>query len=146
VPKDNIVAIELSEYAGYAGVHRAKGGMEPNEPSRVFFQKYGFKVKLTVARRELARAEQRPTRRVGDHVRWCSPTSQSVTGGSRFFARVSTRSAEAEADRSAPRLSIRSQIAHDYVDGIEADAIAFVRGATPCFPRSCLILHAIRRN
>src|SRR4051812_2184065 len=51
VPKDNIVAIELSEYAGYAGLIAANGGMEPNEQS-FFFQKYGFKVKLTVSEEE----------------------------------------------------------------------------------------------
>jgi len=51
VPKDNTVAIELSEYAGYAGLIAANGGMEPNEQS-FFFQKYGFKVKLTVSEEE----------------------------------------------------------------------------------------------
>src|SRR4051812_40916000 len=51
VPKDNIVAIELSEYAGYAGLIAANGGMEPNEQS-FFFQKYGFKVKLSVSEEE----------------------------------------------------------------------------------------------
>lgn len=51
VPKDNVVAIELSEYAGYAGLIAANGGMEPNEQS-FFFQKYGFKVKLSVSEEE----------------------------------------------------------------------------------------------
>src|SRR5687767_2958312 len=30
-PKDNIVDIELSEYAGYAGLIVANGGLEPND-------------------------------------------------------------------------------------------------------------------
>src|SRR5215213_6856250 len=51
VPKDNVVAIELSEYAGYAGLIAANGGMEPNEQS-FFFQKYGFKVKLSLSEEE----------------------------------------------------------------------------------------------
>src|SRR6187455_1209481 len=46
--KDNIVPIEISEYAGYAGLIAANGGLEPNENS-VFFKNGGFKVKLTVS-------------------------------------------------------------------------------------------------
>jgi NitT/TauT family transport system substrate-binding protein len=48
---DNIVAIEISEYAGYAGLIAANGGLEPNENS-VFFKEHGFKVKLTVSEDE----------------------------------------------------------------------------------------------
>ena len=51
VVKDNTVAIELSEYAGYAGIIAANGGLAPSESS-LFFQKYGFKVKLTVSEAE----------------------------------------------------------------------------------------------
>ena len=49
--KDNIVPIEISEYAGYAGLIAANGGMDPNENS-VFFKNHGFKVKLTVSEDE----------------------------------------------------------------------------------------------
>ncbi|HEY7450830.1 MAG TPA: phosphate ABC transporter substrate-binding/OmpA family protein [Vicinamibacterales bacterium] len=49
--KDNIVPIEISEYAGYAGLIAANGGLEPNENS-VFFKEHGFKVKLTVSEDE----------------------------------------------------------------------------------------------
>ena len=49
--KDNIVPIEISEYAGYAGLIAANGGLEPNENS-VFFKNHGFKVKLTVSEDE----------------------------------------------------------------------------------------------
>src|SRR5687768_8804510 len=49
--KDNIVPIEISEYAGYAGLIAANGGMEPTENS-VFFKNHGFKVKLTVSEDE----------------------------------------------------------------------------------------------
>src|SRR5215212_6129674 len=41
-PKDNIVDIELSEYAGYAGLIVANGGLEASETSP-FFKKHGFK-------------------------------------------------------------------------------------------------------
>ena len=49
--KDNIVPIEISEYAGYAGLIAANGGLEPNENS-VFFKNHGFKVKLTISEDE----------------------------------------------------------------------------------------------
>ena len=47
VLKDNIVPIEISEYAGYSGLIAANGGLEPTENS-VFFKNHGFKVRLTV--------------------------------------------------------------------------------------------------
>jgi NitT/TauT family transport system substrate-binding protein len=49
--KDNIVPIEISEYAGYAGLIAANGGLEPTENS-VFFKDHGFKVRLTVSEGE----------------------------------------------------------------------------------------------
>jgi NitT/TauT family transport system substrate-binding protein len=49
--KDNIVPIEISEYAGYAGLIAANGGLEPNESS-LFFKEHGFKVRLTVSEDE----------------------------------------------------------------------------------------------
>jgi NitT/TauT family transport system substrate-binding protein len=49
--KDNIVPIEISEYAGYAGIIAANGGLEPTENS-VFYKLGGFKVKLTVSEDE----------------------------------------------------------------------------------------------
>ena len=49
--RDNIVPIEISEYAGYAGLIAANGGLEPNENS-LFFRNHGFKVKLTVSEDE----------------------------------------------------------------------------------------------
>ena len=50
-PKDNIVDIELSEYAGYAGLIAANGGLEPNENS-VFAKKHGFKVRIKLSEEE----------------------------------------------------------------------------------------------
>ena len=50
-PKDNIVEIELSEYAGYAGLIVANGGLEPNDNS-VFAQKHGFKLKINLSEEE----------------------------------------------------------------------------------------------
>ena len=49
--KDNIVPIEISEYAGYAGLIAANGGLDPSESSW-FFKNHGFKVKLTVSEDE----------------------------------------------------------------------------------------------
>ena len=45
--RDNTVPIEISEYAGYAGLIAANGGLEPTENS-LFFKNHGFKVRLTV--------------------------------------------------------------------------------------------------
>ncbi len=43
--KDNTVVVEISEYAGYAGLIVANNGMEPSEDS-YFFKRHGFKVKI----------------------------------------------------------------------------------------------------
>ena len=51
LPKDNIIDIELSEYAGYAGLIVANGGLEPNDES-VFAKKYGFKVRIKLSEEE----------------------------------------------------------------------------------------------
>lgn len=45
-PANSTVHIDLSEYAGYAGLLVANRGLDPNEDS-LFFKKYGFKVKIT---------------------------------------------------------------------------------------------------
>lgn len=49
--KDNVVPVEISEYAGYAGLIAANGGLEPTENS-VFFRNHGFKVRLTISEDE----------------------------------------------------------------------------------------------
>jgi NitT/TauT family transport system substrate-binding protein len=50
-PKDGILQIDISEYAGYGGLIVANGGLEPNADS--FFQKeYGFKVKISMSESE----------------------------------------------------------------------------------------------
>jgi NitT/TauT family transport system substrate-binding protein len=49
--KENIVPIEISEYAGYAGLIAANGGLDPSESS-VFFKNHGFKVKLSISEDE----------------------------------------------------------------------------------------------
>ncbi len=51
VPKDNIVEIDLSEYAGYGGLIVANGGLAPN-PDSFFAKQYGFQVKLSVSEEE----------------------------------------------------------------------------------------------
>lgn len=50
-PKDNTVDIELSEYAGYAGLIAANGGLEPGTNS-VFFRKHGFKLRIKLSEEE----------------------------------------------------------------------------------------------
>ncbi|MEK7470166.1 MAG: OmpA family protein [Planctomycetota bacterium] len=50
-PKDGIVEIELSEYAGYAGLIAANGGLAPSADS-VFAKKHGFRLKITLSEAE----------------------------------------------------------------------------------------------
>jgi len=47
-PQDNTIAINLSEYAGYAGLIAANGGLEPNDASW-FAKNGGFKLKITLS-------------------------------------------------------------------------------------------------
>lgn len=49
--KDNTVDIELSAYAGYAGIVAANGGLAPN-PESVFTKKHGFLVRIKLAEDE----------------------------------------------------------------------------------------------
>ena len=49
--KDNTIDVELSEYAGYAGLLLANGGSQPTENS-IFFRDHGFKVRLTFTEEE----------------------------------------------------------------------------------------------
>ena len=49
--KDNTIEVELSEYAGYAGLLLANGGTQPTENS-TFFRDHGFKVRLTFTEEE----------------------------------------------------------------------------------------------
>jgi NitT/TauT family transport system substrate-binding protein len=51
VPRDGIVDVDISEYAGYAGLIVANGGLAPN-PDSLFAREHGFKVRLTVAEEE----------------------------------------------------------------------------------------------
>ena len=49
--KDNIIDLELSEYAGYSGIIVANGGLEPTENS-FFFRKHGFKLRIKLSEEE----------------------------------------------------------------------------------------------
>jgi NitT/TauT family transport system substrate-binding protein len=51
IPKDGILQIDISEYAGYGGLIVANGGMAPN-PDSFFAKEYGFKVKITMNENE----------------------------------------------------------------------------------------------
>ncbi len=50
-PSGGVIEIEISEYAGYAGLIAANGGLAPNENS-LFMKNGGFKVKLSVSEEE----------------------------------------------------------------------------------------------
>ncbi len=50
-PQDNIVDVDISEYAGYAGLVVANGGMQPN-PESFFARQYGFQVRLQLSEEE----------------------------------------------------------------------------------------------
>ncbi len=51
VMKDNTLDLELSEYAGYAGIIAANGGLAPSEDS-YFFKQHGFKLRITLSEEE----------------------------------------------------------------------------------------------
>jgi NitT/TauT family transport system substrate-binding protein len=51
VPKDNILRIDISEYAGYGGLIVANGGLAPN-PESIFAKDYGFQVQITMSESE----------------------------------------------------------------------------------------------
>ncbi len=51
VPKDNVLRIDISEYAGYGGLIVANGGLEPNAES-FFAKEYGFKVAISMSENE----------------------------------------------------------------------------------------------
>jgi len=51
VPKDGVVEVDISEYAGYGGLIVANGGLDPS-PDSFFARNYGFKVKLSVSEDE----------------------------------------------------------------------------------------------
>jgi NitT/TauT family transport system substrate-binding protein len=50
-PKEGVLQIDISEYAGYGGLIVANGGMAPN-PDSFFSKEYGFKVKITMSESE----------------------------------------------------------------------------------------------
>jgi NitT/TauT family transport system substrate-binding protein len=50
-PKNQIVDVDISEYAGYAGLIAANGGLAPN-PNSFFAKTYGFQVRLSLSEGE----------------------------------------------------------------------------------------------
>jgi NitT/TauT family transport system substrate-binding protein len=50
-PQNGIVDVDISEYAGYAGLVVANGGLDPN-PDSFFAKNYGFQVRLTLSEEE----------------------------------------------------------------------------------------------
>jgi len=51
VPKDKILRIDISEYAGYGGLIVANGGLDPN-PESFFAKEYGFQVQISMSESE----------------------------------------------------------------------------------------------
>jgi NitT/TauT family transport system substrate-binding protein len=51
VPKDKILRIDISEYAGYGGLIVANGGLDPN-PDSIFAKEYGFQVQISMSESE----------------------------------------------------------------------------------------------
>jgi len=49
--QNGIVEVDISEYAGYAGLVVANGGLDPN-PDSFFAKNYGFQVRLTLSEEE----------------------------------------------------------------------------------------------
>lgn len=50
-PQGDVIDVDISEYAGYAGLVVANGGLAPN-PDSFFARNYGFQVRLTLAEEE----------------------------------------------------------------------------------------------
>ena len=50
-PKNNVIEVDISEYAGYSGLIVANGGLEPN-PESIFTKQFGVTVKLTLSEGE----------------------------------------------------------------------------------------------
>ncbi len=88
---DSVVAIEISEYAGYAGLIAANGGLEPT-PGSLFTKYCGFRVRLTISEEESWSAlNERQARRLRHHHRcprrvW-PPVQGEGAGPDRFLAR-----------------------------------------------------------
>lgn len=50
-PQGNVIDVDISDYAGYAGLVVANGGLAPN-PDSFFAKNYGFQVRLTLSESE----------------------------------------------------------------------------------------------
>ena len=81
VPKDNVLRIDISEYAGYGGLIVANGGLEPIADS-FFAKEYGFKVAISILSPRRARwASCSMTTRSSPATR-TSTSSQAEVAGS----------------------------------------------------------------
>ncbi|MEI6233877.1 MAG: phosphate ABC transporter substrate-binding/OmpA family protein [Planctomycetota bacterium] len=76
--KNNTVDMELSEYAGYAGVIAANHGLAANEDS-IFFKKYGFKLNIA-----LSEEESRPALTAGKLAALATTTDVLPVFGKQF--------------------------------------------------------------
>jgi len=81
VPKDNVLRIDISEYAGYGGLIVANGGLEPNADS-FFAKEYGFKVAISTRSPRRARSASCSMRMRSSPATPTSTSSRVVAGGS----------------------------------------------------------------
>jgi NitT/TauT family transport system substrate-binding protein len=101
VPENKTIAIEISKYAGYAGLVAANGGLDPSENS-VFFKDHGFKVKLTISE-----AESWPALNTGKIAASTTTADVLAVYGRQFHAIVP---AQIGYSRGADGLVVRSDI------------------------------------
>jgi NitT/TauT family transport system substrate-binding protein len=101
VPDNKTIAIEISKYAGYAGLVAANGGLDANENS-VFFKDHGFKVKLTISE-----AESWPALNTGKIAASTTTADVLAVYGRQFHAVVP---AQIGYSRGADGLVVRSDI------------------------------------
>ena len=91
-PKDGVLQIDISEYAGYGGLIVANGGLEPN-PDSFFAQ--GVRLQgqdLDERERDLVAAQQRPARRHRDDDR-CARRARAASSKPSCRCRSATRAA-----------------------------------------------------
>ncbi|MET0262323.1 MAG: phosphate ABC transporter substrate-binding/OmpA family protein [Rariglobus sp.] len=99
--KDNIIDLELSEYAGYAGIIDANGGLEPSENS-YFYKKHGFKVRI-----KLSEEESWPALNTG-RIAASATTVDVITAHCRNFAVIAP--VQIGFSRGADGLVVRKEI------------------------------------
>lgn len=100
-PKDNTIEIELSEYAGYAGLIAYNGGLAPN-PDSLFTKKTGFKLKISISE-----AESWPALNAGKMAASATTTDVLAVYGKQFQVVVPC---QISFSRGADGITVRKEI------------------------------------